>query len=187
MKTELRKNRLYFIIYKTIMFFMFRLGVPLLVLILVNIKLMVTLRNASRERALLTHNQKAQNTRPLTGKSRTQPAGKKDYFTTILVSVVSVFIVCQFPDFLLRTGVTLKQFTSFEFEPQYFNTMTNMMLTLNSSINCLVYCLTGKRFRKILARQMCRTFISHQHHIAMDETFSNDGTKHTVYAHETTM
>ena len=170
------------------MYFIFRLVVPLLVLILVNIKLLITLRVASRDRAQLT---RSQNSKVQTNSSRKHKhqVQKKDYFTTILVSVVSVFIVCQFPDFLLRIVVTINSFTSYQFELQYFNTITNMLLTMNSSINCLIYCLTGHRFRKILVRQLCRLFLSrHQHHIAMDETFTNDGTKQSaLYIQETTI
>ena len=186
MKTDLRQNRLYFIVYKTCMFFMFRLVVPLLVLIHVNIKLMVTLRNASKDRARLTKAQNSSASGPLT---RKQQNSKKDYFTTILVSVVSVFIMCQFPDFVVRTAVTIKSFTSLKFDLHYFNTITNMLLTLNSSINCLVYCLTGHRFRRILIRQLCKPFVITRHqHMAMDDTtYSHDAKHTTMYVQETTI
>ena len=163
------------------MFFMFRLAVPLLVLIHVNIKLLQTLRTASRDRAQLT---RAQCSKSLTNNSRRAKhhSQERDYFTTILVSVVSVFIVCQLPDFLLRSAVTIKQFTNLQFDLHYFNTLTNMLLTLNSSINCLVYCLTGTRFRKILARQVCKYSY---HQIDMGD---NNTTKQSVlYVHETTI
>jgi len=35
------------------------------------------------------------------------------------------------------------------------NSITNVMLTLNSSINFLIYCLVGKKFRRIFVRMVC--------------------------------
>jgi hypothetical protein len=35
------------------------------------------------------------------------------------------------------------------------NSSTNVMLTLNSSINFLIYCLVGKKFRRIFVRMVC--------------------------------
>ena len=35
------------------------------------------------------------------------------------------------------------------------NSVTNVMLTLNSSINFLIYCLVGKKFRRIFVRMVC--------------------------------
>ena len=149
--TTLRKNRHYVIFYKTGAFFIFRMIIPLLTLTILNCKLMSTLKIAKLDRAKLTnanHN------------NLNRARSRKDSFTLILVSVVSVFILCQTPDFLLRLIVSVRRFqgthsTLTSLPYSYANTFTNMLLTLNSSINCVIYCVTGKRFRHILRRVLC--------------------------------
>ena len=149
--TSLRTNRHYVIFYKTGAFFVFRMIIPLLTLTVLNCKLISTLKIAKMDRAMLTNSNQSNINR-----SRS----RKDSFTLILVSVVSVFILCQTPDFLVRLIVSIRRFngmhkplTSLPYS--YATTCTNMLLTLNSSINCVIYCITGKRFRHILRRVLC--------------------------------
>ena len=137
----LRKNDLYVLIYKTVLFFIFRMVGPLFVLVVLNIKLIQTLRRARRDHAQLTQ----------TANQRTN-----NYFNLILVTVVTVFIVCQTPDFLVRIAMTIKTYSTIKFDIYWPNTFSNMMLTINSSVNCLIYCLTGRKFRQILYRILCR-------------------------------
>ncbi len=152
--TPLRRNKYYYIIYKTAAFFIFRFVVPLLVLTILNFKLISTLKTAKLDRARLTSQSTA-----LRGAQRGGRT-KMDSFTLILVTVVSVFIVCQAPDFLLRLTISVRHFhglhgglTSLPYS--YAATFTNMLLTFNSSINCVIYCITGRRFRHILKRILC--------------------------------
>ena len=149
--TTLRKNRHYVIFYKTGAFFIFRMIIPLLILTILNCKLISTLNIAKLDRAKLTN---------ASHNNLNRARSRKDSFTLILVSVVSVFILCQTPDFLLRLIVSIRRFTGkhsllTSLPYSYANTFTNMLLTLNSSINCVIYCVTGKRFRHILRRVLC--------------------------------
>ena len=74
----------------------------------------------------------------------------------------SVFIVCELPDLGLRVAVTAS-----ELVPAYFhldvatthcvNTVANALLALNSAANFIIYCLVGRKFRRILAEQLCPT------------------------------
>ena len=137
--TDFRRDRIYIIVYKTVMYFVFRLIVPLFMLAVLNLRLLLTLRGARRNRAILTKSS------PKTS----------DAFTVILVAVVTVFIMCALPDFIVRSVITIMTFTGSRINLillSYTNVLTNLLLTLNSSINCLIYCLTGRRFRKILYR-----------------------------------
>ena len=173
--SSLRQNRLYFIIYKTTMYFLFRVILPLGTLSILNTRLIFTLRKARQKQAILTKGNR-----------------KKDSFTIILVSMVTIFIICELPDFLIRTIVTVKAFTGLSVNVYYYNTVTNMLLTVNSSVNCLIYGLTGHRFRKILKRLFCRTCSSPRHrHLVADEHFPSDQTtkrrKVAGTAKETTM
>ena len=77
----------------------------------------------------------------------------RENITIMLIIVVSVFIVCQLPDVFLRIAAT--QFTA-QFHHtirDYFllsNSIANLLLALNSSINFFIYCLVGRKFRNIL-------------------------------------
>jgi len=72
----------------------------------------------------------------------------------MLVTVVTVFIVCQLPNLGIRIALTAG-----EFAPpgtlrldiaalRYANDASNALLTLNSAVNFAVYCLVGKKFRR---------------------------------------
>ena len=38
---------------------------------------------------------------------------------------------------------------------RYINAVTNVLLTLNSAVNFLIYCLVGKKFRRIFVAMVC--------------------------------
>ena len=38
---------------------------------------------------------------------------------------------------------------------RYINAITNVLLTLNSAVNFLIYCLIGKKFRRIFVAMVC--------------------------------
>ena len=74
---------------------------------------------------------------------------------------MQVFIVCQLPNVGIRIA-----FTAGEFWPRgaavwldipslrYANVASNALLTLNSAVNFAVYCLVGKKFRRIFVRDV---------------------------------
>jgi len=68
-----------------------------------------------------------------------------------MVGVVTLFLVCQLPDFCLRFTEMLSQLFGVTpawspFTAEYMNTVTNALLTFNASANCVVYCFYGRRF-----------------------------------------
>ena len=137
-KTALRQNMLYFLIYKTIMYFVFRTIGPLIILVGLNLRLIKALQEVRRKH------------RDLTKSNR-----HRENITLMLVVVVSVFIICEIPDLTLRIVFSLISFIKVDITTlRYFNCITNALLTVNSSTNFLIYCLIGHKFRKIL-RQMC--------------------------------
>lgn len=151
--TPLRQNQYYILYYKTVMYFIFRMIIPMGTLIILNLKLIQTVRRARHDQAQLTQATATQRT--------------NYYFNVILVAIVSVFIVCQAPDFVLRILLTIKSYAKLKLEFSLPVLFTNMLLTVNSSANCLLYCLTGRKFRQILYRILCRP--CSRQHIAMDD------------------
>ena len=73
----------------------------------------------------------------------------------LVVGVVTLFLVCQLPDFCLRLVETVSQLAGVKpnwspFTAHYLNTATNALLTVNASANCLVYCFSGRRSSDII-------------------------------------
>jgi len=151
-KTALRRNRNYFLVYKTACYFIFRSVGPLIALIVLNLELVRALRVVRRRRRrLLVQKPKGRGGRR---------NGGGENLTLMLVTVVTVFIVCQLPNLAIRIAVT-----AHEFSPsgvirldipslRYANIASNALLTLNSAVNFAVYCLVGKKFRRIFVREV---------------------------------
>ena len=145
-KTSLRDNYTYILVYKTIMYFIFRSVGPLVSLIFFNIRLTQAL--------IVVHRRQAQ---------MTQRKRRTENITSMLIAVVTVFIICEIPDTALRIVLTVNNYSSSVNIPvstlRVANVITNLLLTINSSINFLIYVLIGTRFRLVLA-QMCHVTVA---------------------------
>ncbi|KAI0224058.1 FMRFamide receptor [Lamellibrachia satsuma] len=140
-KSAMGESWIYFLVYKTVLYFMFRAFGPLLTLIVLNTTLMRALHTVRKKREKLTRNSQ-----------------HRENMTLVLVIVVSVFFVCQIPDLTLRIIMTFVNLHVIDVDLtslRYVNAVTNMLLTINSSTNFLIYCLIGKKFRKILGQMCC--------------------------------
>lgn len=142
-KTSMRKSKHYFLIYMTVMHLICRTMGPLLILFFLNINLIRALQQVKRKH------------KDLAKKSKNH-----ENITLMLIVVVSIFIMCLLPDLVIRLIMTFRKFipslTINIWHLRYLNSMTNFMLTLNSAINFLIYCLIGKKFRRILANMCCQ-------------------------------
>lgn len=141
--TYLRNDPLYFLVYKTLCHLTFRSLGPLLILIVLNGKLIAALRRLRIRR-----------------RSLTRSCTPGDNVTLMLVAVVSVFVVCELPDCCLRLSVTLIDYAAFLYNEEAVrtaNVFVNMLHTFNSSVNFLIYCLVGRKFRRILVGICCGT------------------------------
>ena len=87
-KTALGDSRIYFFVYKTLCFSAFRSGGPLVALVYINTRLYRALRTRRRR---------------LTSRARLH-----NNVTMTLVTVVSVFVVCELPDAVLRLLVAVR-------------------------------------------------------------------------------
>ena len=139
--TPFRLDRLYIILYKTVSYFVFRTTGPLTILVALNVQLVMTLK---RRRRIRRRTQQLQSSR------------RHNSMTMMLIVVVTVFVICQLPDVALRmTAIVheLDQDSQLDYDILLLaNSITNMLLAVNSSVNFLIYCLLGTKFRKILCR-----------------------------------
>jgi hypothetical protein len=169
--TPFRRNANYFRIYKTLCYFIFRSVGPLVTLIALNFRLVRALQVVSRKRRELAVRRPRRNG----GKQR-------ESLTLILVTVVTVFIVCQIPDVGIRIAYTLKEFaprsiTLDLWTLRYGLAASNALLTVNSSVNFLIYCLVGKKFRRILANLCCPTCRHSPAEVVQDTSFGETTTR----------
>jgi hypothetical protein len=72
----------------------------------------------------------------------------KNDVTIMLVGLIFVFLICQSPSTILRL-ITSKNL-SIQFEPIYYSFLdvSNFLVVTNSTINCILYVMLGKKFRK---------------------------------------
>ena len=82
--------------------------------------------------------------------------------TAMLVGVVTVFIICQLPGLGVRITNSVFDFdreSSSVIKLRYANIASNALLIFNSAVNIVIYCLIGKRFRRILLDELfgCRS------------------------------
>ena len=148
-ETGFYHNRIYQLFYKCILQLLLRYLLPLSVLIVLNCKLFAALRRSWRKRHQM--------------KIKSKPR-KSENITLMLITVVIVFVICQTPNLTLVIVETLQAYIP-SFHQHYRRYMAqkwwyyifacNLLLTINSSVNFLIYCLMGKRFRMILMSMMC--------------------------------
>jgi hypothetical protein len=149
-ETPLIVDKVYFLVYRTVCYVVFRSVGPLVLLILLNTRLAVALRLVRHRRQLITTG---------VGRANNGRAGnRRENLTLMLVVVVSVFVVCELPDVCLRLTVTAFEFVDVLSvdgpTARYANVVCNALHAVNSSTNFLVYCLLGRRFRRILRRRL---------------------------------
>ena len=145
-KTAMRDNPVYFLVYKTCLFFVVRFLIPFTALAFFNQRLIRAMRESDQIRRRSTRGVAA-------------AGGKERQYTRTLVVVVVVFVVCELPDLTLRAWIALNHYAPAHVAfPRsrllYVNTASNLLLTINSCINFVIYCFMGRRFRLILIRTL---------------------------------
>ena len=137
--TPFRLDRTYFMVYHVILHCICRSVGPLAIVLILNIGLIREFKRA----------QKARN--HMTGKAVHQRS-----ITLMVTAVVTVFIVCELPDALLRIVAVIQhdhpKDQKFDDNLLYLNVISNSLLTLNSAVNFLIYCCTGEQFRRDVKR-----------------------------------
>jgi hypothetical protein len=140
---EFHSHPVYIYLYETALYGGGQFLFPLLLLITLNVRLLWALSAATRYRFNL--------------QSVTQKRDKKDdNVSAMIVVIITVFLVCQFPNFLSYALRLLEVFDSSKAilqDPQGTNLLTPIketLLRINSSTNFLIYMLVGKEFRRAL-------------------------------------
>jgi heme/copper-type cytochrome/quinol oxidase subunit 2 len=142
--TDLGKN----IIFKEIYFIWLYLPVmciiPLSVLAILNVFLVRAVRESQKQRADMNVRQSRENN-----------------VTIMLVSVVVVFIICQVPALVYNVAYAINQKYVNEVKSYFLlSSCRNYLVVVNSTVNFLLYCAFGQKFRRTFIRIICPCCLS---------------------------
>ena len=140
--TAMAESKLYNIIYSNVMYTIFLLSLPLVMLTVLNIRLIKALNELKRKRAEMQSLRQQQD----------------NNVTLVLVVVIIVFTVCQAPALVNQIlWNTLpdraRECGGFQF---YFRPLSNALVIFNSAVNFFIYLFFNTRFRQVLTTVVCK-------------------------------
>lgn len=168
--TEFGNSRVFKQLYHSWLYIVFVFGVPFVTLVILNAFLVDAVRmSRQRSRDLrpttlrnapdLISTPAYQLEDPVTPVPRSpSPVSRRIDTTVMLIGVVVIFIVCQFPALVSRTIWAFADDPSRAFTdlPLYsLNETANFLVLLNSSVNIIPYYFFGRRFRRQFLTLFC--------------------------------
>ena len=91
----------------------------------------------------------------------TQGNRNRNNLTLMLIVVVCVFILCHMPNMIWRIIrciiIYVPSQPYMDVFSDYLNPIIQLLHVLNSSVNFLIYCFVGKKFRSLLKDWCCRS------------------------------
>ena len=170
MPTPLKLDHRYNILYEAILYCLFVFLGPLIILIVLNTCLIQELMRARRR--LLERQLPAS----MTGEDQ------ENNLTLVMIVIVLIFLVCQTPAFLNQLlDYILKDHYECGKAYFYFYHISNLIVSANSSLNFVVYCIFRKQFRERL-HAFCRR---DRHSLVMTEAYNCNGRTASVYSRNT--
>lgn len=113
--------------------------IPLPVVVILNVKLMFSVYEAKHRQLSMTGTKCEKDTVAV---------------TLNLIVVISVFVICETPDFIASI-ITTNSFNMDKSILTYFLTIRESLLVFNASVNFVIYCLFYERFRRVLKSLLC--------------------------------
>jgi 7 transmembrane receptor (rhodopsin family) len=141
--TGLGASMLYNILYENVAYCLVAFLWPLVVLLVLNVNLVRALRLAQNSRQALIGRKSAE----------------ENNITFVLIVVIITFIVCQTPASLNQILYYIVDEQAKTTCSDYFRFyhVSNLVITVNSSVNFVIYCLFRKQFQQELRALVCRT------------------------------
>lgn len=130
---ELRSNDLYVTLYVHWMYFFICYLFPFLALVIFNVTIYRRVRKANKDLQQLSRHQR-----------------REIGLATMLLCVVIVFLICN----ILPLASNIHE-TFLNDPPLWLVQMGNLLVTINSSINFIIYVIFGRKFKKIFLRLFC--------------------------------
>ncbi|XP_064611522.1 FMRFamide receptor-like [Liolophura sinensis] len=75
---------------------------------------------------------------------------KEHNLTVMLIAVIAAFLICQLPS--IADNILFVVGVPFNLDYIRFTTISNLMVVTNSATNFILYCVFGKKFRKVFFR-----------------------------------
>lgn len=170
-ETVLKQDPRYQIVYESLLYCLFVFLGPLVILIVLNTCLIQELMRARRR--LLDRQLPA----AMTGEDQ------ENNLTLVMIVIVLVFLVCQTPAFLNQLLHFFLAEQHYQCGKAYFNYyhISNLMVTANSSLNFVVYCIFRKQFRE----RLWAFFHRQRHSLVMTDAYHCNGRTASIYSRNT--
>jgi hypothetical protein len=112
-------------------------------------------------------------------KTRNSAQQSSDRTTKMLIAVLIMFLVCEFPSGILAllSGLLGKVF--FRNVYNHFGDLMDMLALINSAVNFVLYCLMSQQFRKTFSKLFCLKYAesdSRNYHLAQSYNTTNCNT-----------
>ena len=155
--TELRQDPTYIGVYYTWAYLFFMFFIPFSCLAILNLLIYKQVRKANSERSRMSRQEQ-----------------KEIGLATMLLVVVIVFFICN----VLALVVNILEHLFQKELPQMTN-VNNLLVTFNSSVNFIIYCIFNDKFKRIFCKLFCCELFLHKFGI-----YSNIGAGATeTYVH----
>lgn len=130
---DLRSNNLYITLYVHWMYFFICYLFPFLALVIFNVAIYRRVRKANRDLQQLSRHQR-----------------REIGLATMLLCVVIVFLICNILPLVSNIHETF-----LENPPVWLVQTGNLLVTINSSINFIIYVIFGRKFKRIFLKLFC--------------------------------
>jgi len=157
-------SKIYNAIYRIILFLVVQYLLPMLLLIVLNARVVISLRRATVRRAH-TLRVESLSSASQSSSSTVTPSmfGSTRRVTLIVVIVVLMCIVCHLVAMVAQVlwslevafsgSMSMSTFTSLVVCRRNFARASNVLVTLNSAANFIIYCMCSRSFRAVLANR----------------------------------
>jgi hypothetical protein len=144
-ETSLKTNLAYNIAYENVLYCFFVFLGPLVILVILNACLIRELchaRRRLRERHLPA--------------SLSGPEQGEQNLTLVMIVIVVIFVICQTPAFVNQLMFVIGVEDTCGRAYFYYYHLSNLLITTNSAVNFVVYCVFRRHFRRRLRAYFCR-------------------------------
>lgn len=170
--TEFGRNIIFIYIYHLAIYCIFIIFIPMTIIIILNILLIIEMIKSNRKHILQidlnpsSNNEKcclffrkrghsSDNIIPIeisnqisNKLSKKNKRNVKNDVTLTIIMLIVVFCICQIPSTILRLLIIFDSNIIFNITYIYSLDISNFLIVLNSTLNCILYILVGKKFRK---------------------------------------
>lgn len=127
-----RKNKLYYEVYYIWLYLFVMYFIPFLTLAVLNVFIWKAVQHANKDRQRLTRREE-----------------KEIGLAMMLICVVAIFFVCN----ILALIANILEY--FDIVIPSLVRVSNLLVTFNSSINFVIYCIFGQKFKKMFLHMFC--------------------------------